>query len=120
MEGVQPLDENVGNAPGRRLLRNKLLLVASVIQGLGLLLCLTYICLHLYAQVRCTTGMSFPPGHADGSLWSLGNNLTPELFTFSPFLLSNCKVWSNTLLSLFSFLFFINGSGEAQWQGHCF
>lgn len=51
MEGVQPLDENVGNAPGRRLLRNKLLLVASVIQGLGLLLCLTYICLHLYAQV---------------------------------------------------------------------
>lgn len=54
MEGVQPLDENVGNAPGRRFLRNKLLLVASIIQGLGLLLCLTYICLHFYAQVRCT------------------------------------------------------------------
>ncbi|KAJ1074277.1 hypothetical protein R6Z07F_011549 [Ovis aries] len=51
MEGVQPLDENVGNAPGRRFLRNKLLLVASIIQGLGLLLCLTYICLHFYAQV---------------------------------------------------------------------
>ncbi|MXQ81888.1 hypothetical protein E5288_WYG004853 [Bos mutus] len=51
MEGVQPLDENVGNVPGRRFLRNKLLLVASIIQGLGLLLCLTYICLHFYAQV---------------------------------------------------------------------
>ncbi|XP_024588757.1 tumor necrosis factor ligand superfamily member 4 [Neophocaena asiaeorientalis asiaeorientalis] len=51
MEGVQPLDEHVGNAPGRRFLRNKLLLVSSVIQGLGLLLCLTYICLRFSAQV---------------------------------------------------------------------
>ncbi|XP_014638897.1 PREDICTED: tumor necrosis factor ligand superfamily member 4 [Ceratotherium simum simum] len=62
MEGVQPPEENVGNVPGRRFQRNKLLLVASVIQGLGLLLCLTYICLHFYAsQVRCTTGHSYPP-----------------------------------------------------------
>uniref|UniRef100_A0A8C7CDS1 Tumor necrosis factor ligand superfamily member 4 n=3 Tax=Neovison vison TaxID=452646 RepID=A0A8C7CDS1_NEOVI len=50
MEGVQPLDENVGNAPGRRLQKDKLLLVAAVIQGLGLLLCFTYICLHFYAS----------------------------------------------------------------------
>nr|CTQ86249.1 TPA: tumor necrosis factor ligand 2B [Felis catus] len=50
MEGVQPLDENVGNAPGRRFQSNKLLLVAAVIQGLGLLLCFTYICLHFYAS----------------------------------------------------------------------
>ncbi|EPY78744.1 tumor necrosis factor ligand superfamily member 4 [Camelus dromedarius] len=57
MEGVQPLDGNVGNTPGRRFLRNKLLLVASVIQGLGLLLCLTYICLHFYAQVPA----EYPP-----------------------------------------------------------
>ena len=86
MEGVQPLDEHVGNAPRRRFLRNKLLLVSSLIQGLGLLLCLTYICLHFSAQVRCTTGMSFPPAQADGSSnsckWSLGNNLTPKLFFF--------------------------------------
>nr|XP_012620565.1 tumor necrosis factor ligand superfamily member 4 isoform X1 [Microcebus murinus] len=49
MEGVQPLDENVGNTPRPRFEKNKLLLVASAIQGLGLLLCLTYICLHLFA-----------------------------------------------------------------------
>ncbi|KAL2771285.1 tumor necrosis factor ligand superfamily member 4 isoform 1 [Daubentonia madagascariensis] len=49
MEGVQPLDENVGNIPRPTFERNKLLLVASAIQGLGLLLCLTYICLHLFA-----------------------------------------------------------------------
>nr|XP_012299937.1 tumor necrosis factor ligand superfamily member 4 isoform X1 [Aotus nancymaae]XP_021523776.1 tumor necrosis factor ligand superfamily member 4 isoform X1 [Aotus nancymaae] len=49
MERVQPLEENVGNAAGPRFERNKLLLVASVIQGLGLLLCLTYICLHFSA-----------------------------------------------------------------------
>ncbi|XP_036774370.1 tumor necrosis factor ligand superfamily member 4 isoform X2 [Manis pentadactyla] len=48
MEGVQPLDGNVGTTPGRRLQNNKLWLVASIIQGLGLLLCLTYICLHFY------------------------------------------------------------------------
>lgn len=57
MEGVQPLDENVRNAPGWRFQTSKLLLVTSVIQGLGLLLCLTYICLHFHvSQVRCTTG----------------------------------------------------------------
>ncbi|XP_037668855.1 tumor necrosis factor ligand superfamily member 4 [Choloepus didactylus] len=50
MEGTQPLDETVGNAPRLRFGRNKLLVVASVIQGLGLLLCLTYICLHFYAS----------------------------------------------------------------------
>ncbi|XP_006089063.2 tumor necrosis factor ligand superfamily member 4 [Myotis lucifugus] len=49
MEGVQPLDENVRNAPGLRFQTHKLMLVASVVQGLGLLLCLTYICLHFYA-----------------------------------------------------------------------
>ncbi|XP_019586588.2 tumor necrosis factor ligand superfamily member 4 [Rhinolophus sinicus] len=50
MEGVQPPDENVGNAPGRRFQTNKLLLVTSVIQALGLLLCLTYICLHFHTS----------------------------------------------------------------------
>uniref|UniRef100_A0A9L0RIY6 Tumor necrosis factor ligand superfamily member 4 n=1 Tax=Equus caballus TaxID=9796 RepID=A0A9L0RIY6_HORSE len=50
MEGVQPLEENVGNTPGRRFQRNKLLLVTSIIQGLGLLLCLTYVCLHFYTS----------------------------------------------------------------------
>uniref|UniRef100_A0A671F0E6 Tumor necrosis factor ligand superfamily member 4 n=1 Tax=Rhinolophus ferrumequinum TaxID=59479 RepID=A0A671F0E6_RHIFE len=50
MEGVQPPDENVGNAPGRRFQTNKLLLVTSAIQGLGLLLCLTYICLHFHTS----------------------------------------------------------------------
>ncbi|KAM6166246.1 tumor necrosis factor ligand superfamily member 4 [Erethizon dorsatum] len=49
MEGVQPLDENVGSTPRPRFQWNKLLLVASVIQGLGLLLCLIYICLHFSA-----------------------------------------------------------------------
>ncbi|XP_004469475.1 tumor necrosis factor ligand superfamily member 4 [Dasypus novemcinctus] len=49
MEGAQPLDKNVGNAP-RLKFGNKLLVAASVIQGLGLLLCLTYICLHFYAS----------------------------------------------------------------------
>ncbi|XP_008591196.1 PREDICTED: tumor necrosis factor ligand superfamily member 4 [Galeopterus variegatus] len=49
MEGVQSLDENVGNTQRPRFERNKLLLVASVIQGLGLLLCLTFICLHFFA-----------------------------------------------------------------------
>ncbi|XP_020010150.1 tumor necrosis factor ligand superfamily member 4 [Castor canadensis] len=48
MEGVQPLNENVGNVPRSRCKWNKLLLVASGIQGLGLVLCLTYICLHFY------------------------------------------------------------------------
>ncbi|XP_037362367.1 tumor necrosis factor ligand superfamily member 4 isoform X2 [Talpa occidentalis] len=46
MEGGQPLDENLENAPGRRFPSNKLWLVVSVVQGLGLLLCLTYICQH--------------------------------------------------------------------------
>ncbi|XP_011941304.1 PREDICTED: tumor necrosis factor ligand superfamily member 4 isoform X2 [Cercocebus atys] len=49
MERVQPLEENVGNAARPRFERNKLLLVASVIQGLGLLLCFIYICLHFSA-----------------------------------------------------------------------
>ncbi|XP_047376841.1 tumor necrosis factor ligand superfamily member 4 [Sciurus carolinensis] len=46
MEGAQPLDENVGNTPRSRCQRNKLLLVASVAQGLGLFLCLTFFCLY--------------------------------------------------------------------------
>ncbi|KAF7464128.1 tumor necrosis factor ligand superfamily member 4 [Marmota monax] len=46
MEGVQPLDENVGNTLRSRCQRNKLLLVAFVAQGLGLFLCLTFICLY--------------------------------------------------------------------------
>lgn len=50
MEGVQPLEENVGNTPRPRFERSKLLLVASVIQGLGLLLCLTYVCQHFRAS----------------------------------------------------------------------
>ncbi|KAM7053959.1 tumor necrosis factor ligand superfamily member 4 [Molossus nigricans] len=49
MEGVQPLDENVRNVPGLRFQTNKILLVSSVVQGLGLLLCLTYVCLHFFA-----------------------------------------------------------------------
>lgn len=81
---VQPLDENVGNAPGWRILEEPAIAeVASIIQGLGLLLCLTYICLHFYAQVRCTNQhVTFPPAQADGSSkWSLGNSLTPKLFS---------------------------------------
>ncbi|XP_036090518.1 tumor necrosis factor ligand superfamily member 4 isoform X1 [Rousettus aegyptiacus] len=50
MEGVQPLDGNEGNAPGLRFPMNKLLLAVSVIQGLGLALCLTYVCLHFQAS----------------------------------------------------------------------
>ncbi|XP_008054295.1 tumor necrosis factor ligand superfamily member 4 [Carlito syrichta] len=46
MEGVQPPDETVGNAAKPRFQRSKLLLVASVIQGMGLLLCFVFICLH--------------------------------------------------------------------------
>ncbi|XP_060220541.1 tumor necrosis factor ligand superfamily member 4 isoform X4 [Meriones unguiculatus] len=46
--GVQPLDENLesGSRPGFQW--KKLLLVVSGIQGAGLLLCLIYICMHLY------------------------------------------------------------------------
>ncbi|CAK6439553.1 unnamed protein product [Pipistrellus nathusii] len=58
MEGVQPLDENVRNAPGLRFQTHKLMLVASVVQGLGLLLCLTYICLHFYAP---QVPLQYPP-----------------------------------------------------------
>ncbi|KAG8515762.1 Tumor necrosis factor ligand superfamily member 4 [Galemys pyrenaicus] len=50
MEGVQPLNENLENARGRRFPSNKLWLVVSVIQGLGLLLCLTYVFQHFYAS----------------------------------------------------------------------
>lgn len=61
MEGVQPLDGNEGNAPGLRFPMNKLLLAVSVIQGLGLALCLTYVCLHFQAsQVRRCTGHLAP------------------------------------------------------------
>ncbi|XP_007945322.1 tumor necrosis factor ligand superfamily member 4 [Orycteropus afer afer] len=51
MERAQSLDENVGNVPRLKFGRNKLLLVASVIQGLGLLLCFTYIFLNYASQV---------------------------------------------------------------------
>ncbi|KAM5201533.1 tumor necrosis factor ligand superfamily member 4 [Hipposideros larvatus] len=50
MEGVQPPDENVENTPRRRFQTRKLLLATSIIQGLGLLLCLTYVCLHFHAS----------------------------------------------------------------------
>ncbi|XP_007525274.2 tumor necrosis factor ligand superfamily member 4 [Erinaceus europaeus] len=50
MEGAQLQDGNVGHTGGWRLLKNKLLLVALLIQGLGLLLCLTYICLHFHTS----------------------------------------------------------------------
>ncbi|XP_077011870.1 tumor necrosis factor ligand superfamily member 4 [Tamandua tetradactyla] len=50
MERTRSLDENEGNVPSLRFRWNKLLVVASVIQGVGLLLCLTYICLHFYAS----------------------------------------------------------------------
>ena len=33
-----------------------------------------------------------------------------------PFLFGDCKMWPSTLVSLFSFLFFSSGSGEAQWR----
>ncbi|ELW70911.1 tumor necrosis factor ligand superfamily member 4 [Tupaia chinensis] len=49
MEGVQPLDENMGRAPRPRFGKTKLLLVVSVAQGLGLVLCLIYVCLHIHA-----------------------------------------------------------------------
>ncbi|XP_062048999.1 tumor necrosis factor ligand superfamily member 4 isoform X1 [Lepus europaeus] len=58
MEGVRPLEENVGNAPRPRFERNKLLLVASVIQALGLLLCLTYVCQHFHAP---EVSLQYPP-----------------------------------------------------------
>uniref|UniRef100_H0X5I0 Tumor necrosis factor ligand superfamily member 4 n=1 Tax=Otolemur garnettii TaxID=30611 RepID=H0X5I0_OTOGA len=48
MEGVQPLDENVGNTPQPRVSKNKLLLVVTCVQGLGLLLCCVFICLHYF------------------------------------------------------------------------
>ncbi|XP_076729059.1 tumor necrosis factor ligand superfamily member 4 [Callospermophilus lateralis] len=61
MEGVPPLDESVGNTLRSRCQRNKLLLVAFVAQGLGLFLCLTFICLYrsapqdidMVARCRC-------------------------------------------------------------------
>ncbi|XP_006892746.1 PREDICTED: tumor necrosis factor ligand superfamily member 4 [Elephantulus edwardii] len=48
MERAESQDENVGKGPWLRFRRNKSLLVALVIQGLGLLFCLTYVCLHYY------------------------------------------------------------------------
>ncbi|XP_059136061.1 tumor necrosis factor ligand superfamily member 4 [Peromyscus eremicus] len=75
MEGerVQPLDENLENGSRPRFKWKKLSMVVSGIQGVGLLLCLVYICLHLYpspvkyppiqslrAQVtRCENGRLF-------------------------------------------------------------
>ncbi|XP_006867159.1 PREDICTED: tumor necrosis factor ligand superfamily member 4-like [Chrysochloris asiatica] len=50
MERTQSLEENLGNASRLSLGKNKLLLVASVIQGLGLLLCLIFICLNYASQ----------------------------------------------------------------------
>lgn len=120
MEGVQPLGENAGNAPGQRFQAKKLLLWVSVILGLVLLPWLTYICLHFTAsQVRYPLGTWFPPAHADGSTksckGSLGNNLITKLSFFGVFFsslpLSDRKVWLNTLWSLFSFPFFSSGSG---------
>ncbi|XP_048214136.1 tumor necrosis factor ligand superfamily member 4 [Perognathus longimembris pacificus] len=46
MEGIQPPNQNVANVPRSRFKWNKIWLVASGIQGLGLILCLIYICLH--------------------------------------------------------------------------
>ncbi|KAL1774909.1 tumor necrosis factor ligand superfamily member 4 [Sigmodon hispidus] len=80
MEGqrVQPLDENLENGSRPRFKWKKLSMLVSGIQGIGLLLCLVYICLHLYpspvkyppiqslrAQItRCENGrlfISLPP-----------------------------------------------------------
>ncbi|KAM6217268.1 tumor necrosis factor ligand superfamily member 4 [Rhynchocyon petersi] len=58
MERAEPLDENVGNASWLRFRRNKLLLVASVVQGLGLLLCLSVVCLHYFAP---QAPLQYPP-----------------------------------------------------------
>ncbi|KAM4860316.1 tumor necrosis factor ligand superfamily member 4 isoform 2-T2 [Thomomys bottae] len=46
MEGVEPPNQNVGHVARSRFKWNKIWLMASGIQGLGLLLCLLYICLH--------------------------------------------------------------------------
>ncbi|XP_043856194.1 tumor necrosis factor ligand superfamily member 4 [Dromiciops gliroides] len=43
MEGDQPLRERPGSLPMQRTIVNKLLLVSSVIQWIGLLICLIYI-----------------------------------------------------------------------------
>ncbi|XP_005364011.2 tumor necrosis factor ligand superfamily member 4 [Microtus ochrogaster] len=73
MEGVQPLNENLESGSRPRFKWKKLSKVVSGIQGVGLLLCLVYICLHLYpapvkyppiqslrAQVtRCENGRLF-------------------------------------------------------------
>nr|XP_048277222.1 tumor necrosis factor ligand superfamily member 4 [Myodes glareolus] len=72
-EGVQPLDEHLESGSRPRIKWKKLSMVVSGIQGVGLLLCLLYICLHLYpspaksppiqslrAQVtRCENGRLF-------------------------------------------------------------
>ncbi|XP_036199699.1 tumor necrosis factor ligand superfamily member 4 [Myotis myotis] len=71
MEGVQPLDENVRNAPGLRFQTHKLMLVASVVQGLGLLLCLTYICLHFYAP---QVPPQYPPIRSIGAQFTKCDN----------------------------------------------
>ncbi|KAB0376720.1 hypothetical protein FD755_011164 [Muntiacus reevesi] len=97
MEGVQPLDENVGNAPGRRFLRNKLLLVASIIQGLGLLLCLTYICLHFYAQCENENGFIITSPDTDGTMKVQNNSI---IITCDGFYLISLKGYFSQNLSL--------------------
>ncbi|CAH6789365.1 Tnfsf4 [Phodopus roborovskii] len=47
-EGVQPLEESLENGSRPRFKWKKLSMVVSGIQGMGLLLCLVYICLHLH------------------------------------------------------------------------
>ncbi|KAK2507104.1 hypothetical protein MC885_002050 [Smutsia gigantea] len=93
MEGVQPLDGNVGTTPGRRF-QNKLWLVASVIQGLGLLLCLTYICLHFYTP---QVPPQYPPIHSIRVQFTRCENEKGFIIT-SPSKYETMKVQDNAII----------------------
>lgn len=122
MEGVQPLDGNEGNAPGLRFPMNKLLLAVSVIQGLGLALCLTYVCLHFQAsQVRRCTGHLAPAS----SCWRHCQQLQTVPYTRADarfFLFLSLSVTAKCGETppppcpppLFSFLLLSSGGGGAQ------
>ncbi|XP_053462056.1 tumor necrosis factor ligand superfamily member 4 [Nycticebus coucang] len=93
MEGVQPLDENVGNMPWPRVSRNKLLLVATWVQGLGLLLCFAFICLHYFAPqlFARTVGPNQSPANDFANLNYTENpvELVEELFLEQNFWVHN-------------------------------